>query len=58
MLENTLYDAVTKAQEEPNTDWGGLADYLMHVYHSVEEFHTVLNTDVLYYQELKEVCLI
>jgi hypothetical protein len=55
MMENTLYDVVTKAQQEPSTDWGGLAEYLMHIYQSVEEFHLVLNNDALFYQELKEV---
>ncbi|XP_031568487.1 GTPase-activating protein-like [Actinia tenebrosa] len=54
MLENTLYDAVMKAQDEPSTDWGGLAEYLLHVYQAVEEFHSVLTNDALYYQELKE----
>jgi len=56
MREDTLYDAVQRAHTEYTTEWGGIADYLMHVYHSVDEFHNVLNNDNLFYQELKQVC--
>ncbi|KAK3726915.1 hypothetical protein QZH41_016700, partial [Actinostola sp. cb2023] len=54
MREDTLYDAVQRAHTEYTTEWGGIADYLMHVYHSVDEFHNVLNNDNLFYQELKQ----
>ncbi|XP_028515761.1 GTPase-activating protein [Exaiptasia diaphana] len=52
--EPTLYSAVQRAQKDKNTEWGGIADYLMHIFQSVDEFHNVLYHDDSFYQEIRQ----